>query len=301
MDGEPVASFEVKQEKTLTTPRAQELDVSDPSRRLIVFERSSPEARALLRERGLSYLAGNGELWIHAPPIHVERPPGRKRVPAATPASPFSVRASRVPRWLLLHPEGAPTFRELGRAVMLSESIVSRTLNALADDGLVKVEPDPHDGRKRRVRLRDASAMLAAFEQANPRPARRQTWDVGARDVPEAMRRLRSAAKYLQLPYMVSGLSGAALVKRVVEPLTVDAWIERDSLELWLEALGAVPARPGPGRLVVQSARDPFIFTLATRLEGFLVADPVQLYLDCRRVGERALEAAEAIRKEMRW
>jgi DNA-binding MarR family transcriptional regulator len=301
MDGEPVASFEVKREQTLTTSRARELDVSERSRWLIVFERSSPEARAVLREQGLSYLGGNGELWIHAPPIHVERPPSRKAALAAAPASPFSVRASRVPRWLLLHPEAAPTFRELGGAVMLSESIVSRALNALADDGLVKVEPDPHDGRKRRVRLRDASAMLDAFERASMRPARRQTWDVGARDVPEAMRRLRGAARHLRLPHMISGLAGAELVQRVVEPLTVDAWVERDSLELWREELGAVPARPGPGRLVVQSARDPFVFTLATQRKGFMVADPVQLYLDCRRAGERALEAAEAIRKEMHW
>jgi hypothetical protein len=31
------------------------------------------------------------------------------------------------------------------------------------------------------------------------------------------------------------------------------------------------------------------------------VADPVQLYLDCRISGERALEAAAAIRMEMGW
>jgi DNA-binding MarR family transcriptional regulator len=301
MDGEPVASFEVKQEQALTTLRARELDVDEPSRRLIAFERSSPEARAVLRERGLSYVGGNGELWIHAPPIHVERPPSRRAASAVPPKSPFSVRAGRVPRWLLLHPEGTPTFRELGGAVMLSESIVSRTLNALADDGLVKIEPDPGDARKRRVRMRDASAMLAALELASKRAARRQTWDIGARDVPEALHRLKGAAKRLQLPYMVGGLAGAALVQRVVEPLTVEAWVERDSLELWREELGAFPARPGPGRLVVQTARDPFVFTLATRLSGFPVADPVQLYLDCRRAGERALEAAEVIRKEMRW
>jgi DNA-binding transcriptional ArsR family regulator len=301
MDGRRVAGFEVQHEQTLTTSRARELDVPDASRRLIVFDRSSPEARVVLRSRGLSYLGGNGELWIHAPPIHVERPPTRKATPAPSPASPFSVRASRVPRWLLLHPEETPTFRELGAAVMLSESVVSRTLNALADDGLVKVESDPQDARKRRVRLHDPSAVLSAFERSNQRPVRRQTWDIGARDAPEAMHRLEGAAKHLQLPYLIGGVAGAALVKRVVEPLAVDAWVDRDSLELWLEELGAVSTRPGPGRLVVQAARDPFVFTLATRLEGLPVADPVQLYLDCRRAGERALEAAEAIRKEMRW
>jgi hypothetical protein len=30
-------------------------------------------------------------------------------------------------------------------------------------------------------------------------------------------------------------------------------------------------------------------------------SDPVQLYLDCRSAGERALEAADAIRAGMGW
>jgi DNA-binding MarR family transcriptional regulator len=303
MDGEVVASFEVVREKVLTAARAKEIDAPGGEQWLVIFERSSPDARAVLRERGLSYAGENGELWIHAPPIHVERPALRRAAAlASAPAAPFAIRASRVSRWLLLHAADSPSLRELGATVGLSESVVSRTARALADDGLIAIEADPADGRIRRVRLRDAGGMLDAFERAfAARQLRRQTWDVGARDVAEAMRRLREASKRLQLPYAVGGLAGASFISGVVEPVGVEGWIDRGAIDRWMDELTAIPSRPGPGKLTVQLAPDPFVLSLSTRREGFEIADPVQLYLDCRCAGERALEAADAIRAEMNW
>ncbi|MDQ2737007.1 MAG: hypothetical protein M3Y55_18910, partial [Pseudomonadota bacterium] len=81
---------------------------------MIAFGRSSPEARAVLRERRASYAAEDGELFVYAPPVYVERPSRRKVVPVgAAPSAPFANRASRVPRWLLLHADEQPSFREL--------------------------------------------------------------------------------------------------------------------------------------------------------------------------------------------
>lgn len=51
----------------------------------------------------------------------------------------------------------------------------------------------------------------------------------------------------------------------------------------------------------MQLTRDPFVISLASNRNGIQIADPVQLYLDCRSAGERALEAADAIRVEMGW
>ena len=62
-----------------------------------------------------------------------------------------------------------------------------------------------------------------------------------------------------------------------------------------------ITSRPAPGRLTMQLTRDPFVLSLASDRNGIQVADPVQLYLDCRSAGEGALEAADAIRAEMRW
>jgi DNA-binding MarR family transcriptional regulator len=304
IDGRKAARFDVQKEQTLSSLRARELETSEPGKLLVIFDRSSPDARDLLRGLGISYAAGNGELWLHAPPVHVEWPARRRRQTtlATDTAAPFAIRASRISRWLLLHPTENASFREIGAATELSESIVSRTLNMLAEDDLVVVQTDPHDGRRRRVHLRDAGALLDAFERAiAARRVRRQTWEIGASDVPDAIRRLRMASKRLQLPYAIGGLAGASFIRKVVEPVTVDAWVGRDALELWMEELAAYPSRPSLGTVTIHQSPDPFVLSLATRHNDFLLADPVQIYLDCRRVGERALEAADAIRSEMNW
>jgi DNA-binding MarR family transcriptional regulator len=270
---------------------------------MIAFERSSPEARAYLRERRASYAAGDGELFVYAPPVFVERPPRRKVVPVgAAPAAPFANRASRVPRWLLLHANDQPSFRELATRLELSEAMVSRTMRALADDGLVAIESDPRDARLRLARLPEPARLLDAFERAVAlRRPRRVTWEIGARDALEAMTALQTAARKLKAPYAVGGVAGASFVRRAVEPVDVLVWIRRDDADLWAKEFAPITSRPAPGRLTMQLTRDPFVLSLASNRNGIQVADPVQLYLDCRSAGEGALEAADAIRAEMRW
>ena len=303
MDGARVATFDVERIDVLTAEQAERLVAGGAERLLVAFERSSPQARELLRGQGFSYAAADGELFIHDPPVHVERPPRRRQVvPPPAPSSPFAIRSSRVPRWLLLHASERPSLGELAETVELSEAMVSRTARVLSEDGLAAIEPDLDDARRRRLRLRDAGSMLDAFERATAaRRTRRMTWDVGARDVSGAFDRIQAAADRLGLPYAVGGLAGAAFVRRAVEPAEIDIWVCRDDAGLWGEELMAMPARPGPGRITARLIPDPFVLSLATSHGGVQVADPVQLYLDCRRAGERALEAAEAIRAEMDW
>lgn len=306
LDGHDVERFDVRRTEVLTSSGVQDLasEVGAHERLLlVVFERSSPDARAWLREHRVSYAAANGELFLFAPPVYVERSATRPvvRVKAA-PAAPFAARASRVPRWLLLHPDERSSLRELAHTLGLSEALVSRTVRSLADDGLLAVDRDPGDARVRRVRLRDAGGLLDAFERAvAARRPRRVTWDVGAHDAAGAIEILHEAAGRTQRPYAVGGLAGATLVRRVVEPADVTLWIGRDDLDTWAEALLSTPARTGPGRITAQLTPDQFMLSLAEQREGISVADPVQLYLDCRLSGERALEAADAIRTEMRW
>ncbi len=271
---------------------------------MIAFERSSPEARAYLRERRASYAAADGEVFLYEPPLYVERPPRRKVVPLGPPPpAPFANRASRVPRWLLLHATDPPTsFRELAARLELSEAMVSRTMRALADDGLVAIGSDPADARLRLARLSEPALLLDAFERAVAlRRPRRVTWEIGARNAADAIKTLQKTARKLSMPYAVGGLAGASFVCRVVEPVDVVAWIQRDDAGLWAKELAPITSRPAPGRVTMQLTRDPFVLSLASDRNGIQVADPVQLYLDCRSAGERALEAAHAIRVEMGW
>jgi hypothetical protein len=134
-----------------------------------------------------------------------------------------------------------------------------------------------------------------------PRRPRRVTWEIGARDAPDAIRTLQKTALKLDVPYAIGGVAGASLAGSAVEPVDVLVWIRRDDAELWADELTPITSRPAPGRVTMQITRDPFVLSLAGDRNGIQVSDPVQLYLDCRSAGERALEAADAIRVEMGW
>lgn len=303
MQGEKICGLDVVSFENMTAARAQDL-ASTRSDALATYELASPEAKSILRAAGIPYAGRDGELYLHRPPIHVELPGQRKAAAAARSSfasSPFAPRASRIARWLLLHVVAEPSFRELATETVLSESLVSRSVRALADDRLVEIAVDPRDSRSRRVRVRDSGTLLDALEQSTRRRIRGSTWDIGARDADRALLRLRRQAKDGGLPYAVGGIAGAAFVEKVVEPSEVDAWVDRRDYGRWIESLAAVPSRPGPGRLTLRVLPDPHVLSFASRRDGLMVADPVQLYLDCRRAGERALEAAEAIRSEMGW
>jgi DNA-binding transcriptional ArsR family regulator len=302
-----LVSFRVRRIDALNTAEVRRAlsyasDAENPQ--LVVFRTASPEAKALLRDRQVSYVGEDGEWFLFAPPVYVERPARRSiLVPPAKASSPFALRASRIPRWLLLHKDESPSLSTVARQVELSEATVSRTARALASEGLVELIADPKDTRVRRLRARNTAGLLEALERsAWPRRASRQTWDIGARDAPSAMSRWREAASDVNAaPYAVSGLAGAATVRRVVEPADMLVWLRREDVVGWSERLLAEPARAGPGRVTVQVAPDPFVLQLAPEHDGVKIADPVQLYLDCRLAGERALEAADAIREMMGW
>jgi hypothetical protein len=180
--------------------------------------------------------------------------------------------------------------------------MVSRTMRALADDGLAAIGSDPTDARRRLARLPKPARLLDAFERAvTVRRPQRVTWEIGARDAPDAMTTLQSTARKLKLPYAIGGVAGASFVRRAVEPVEVVVWIRQDDADAWDKELAPITSRPAPGRVTVQLIRDPFVLSLASDHNGIQIADPVQLYLDCRAAGEDALEAADAIRAEMHW
>ncbi len=305
-----LARFSVYRVDALDTAAAQHALVDLPADetsppRLVVFRTASPQARRLLREHGVSYAGDDGEWFLLAPPVYVERSAPSQAMtiaPSAT-VSPFALRASRIPRWLLLHQHDTPALGALAKSLELSEATVSRVSRSLAEDGLVELVGDERDTRVRRVRVRDAGGLLAAMERgAGSRRVVRQTWDLGALDVEEALDLWRTAARELpSAPYAASGVLAAATYTRAVEPATMLVWLRAEDLPAWRERLMADLSRSAPGTVTVQVTPDPFVLTLADERDGIRFADPVQIYIDCRLAGERALEAAEAVKRTMGW
>ena len=290
---------------TLTLGNA--LDVPARSDVIVRFRRASPDAKKHLRDRRISYASDQGEIFVLDPPvaIHQSAPP-RKRLAVAGPSPgtrPFATKASRVSRWLLNHPRQVVNVRQLARHTDLSEGAVSGIVRELHDRMLLEVTRNPDDARERLVRLEQPGPLLDAWEREwELRHIRTIEWDIGTGSVRKTLENTREAASAdPTLSWAVGGTSGVAEIVRVVEPADVLLWVREDEVAVWETLL--VPARGHgrPGTLRLAISPDTYMFALAESRDGIQVADPAQLYLDCTRQGERALEAADAIRRQMRW
>jgi DNA-binding MarR family transcriptional regulator len=269
--------------------------------RLLFIEHAAPRALAVLREAGTPYVTRAGEWHLLDPPgVFVVRPADREAQSSMDPSPdrPLGKGTARIARWLLLHPDDTPTIRGLAHEAKVSEATSSRAIRRLAERDLITVTT-AGDRRRRSVAVRDRGALLDTLaDESSWRHARRSTWEVGAHSVDEALRLIAQAAKDCG-SYAIGELAGAALVRRLVEPATTVLWIPGDDVAAWQDALLAQPARPAPGRITVRVAPDPVVLDWGPGIDGLHVADPVQLYIDCRYAGERAIDAAEALRDQV--
>ncbi len=275
----------------------------------VSYRHATAQARRALRDAGVSFAGPDGRVFIRAPGILVDRDE-RLRTAAApelsfadeTLRNPFSLRASRVPRLMLLDPQRSFSVLELADAADLNHATVSRALYALREAAFVQVQPTG-DRRRRAYRLQRPRALLEAWLPLwRRRRVSSERWDIGARDSPDALVLLTEAADTVSSPaFAIGGLAGAASVRRAVDPVDVRVWTTPEDLRALRRRLHPEPARGGRGTLRVCIAPDPWTLSLARELDGLRVADPVQLWLDCSSEGERALEAAEAIAEVSGW
>jgi len=261
----------------------------------MVANTADEEALALLRQEARSYhVESTGETYLAPPalPLPALTPPRR--------INPFASRASRICRYLLLHPSETFMLSALASATEVNKGFTSEVISALAAEALVTVEGDPGDARARLIRLADATRLLDEWRRVwqRRRPAA-QRFDLGTRTVDETLRALKDA-RDVEVPWAISGLAGASFVRKAVEPADVLLLTTAEGAKEWPRALLADPS-PDRGLLRIAVMPDPFVFGLA-RLDGRLrIADPVQLWLDTATAGERAAAAAAAIAETMRW
>lgn len=277
---------------------------------LVVFDRASMEAREVLRAVGLSYVSVDGEAFLALPQIIVDVAPKRNTDSpkkssrdARDEVFPFAKRAGRVARWLLLHAQKQPTISELAEYTELSQPFVSQVAHALHDRALVELITDPSDARIRRVHLISPVVLADSWSVEWVRRRRREaTWDIGTVEIDDTLTSWLESAKHAgQTKWALGGLAGAWHLVRAVEPEGVLIWIDPADLSRWEDLL--IPKRVSPGRapLRVASAPDPWTLNLTWTDNGIPIADPAQLYLDCMSSGERALEAAAAIKRKVGW
>jgi hypothetical protein len=278
---------------------------------LVSYQRASVDAREALRAAGVSFVGEDGRVFLRAPGILVDRsepapprPAERWRADASDEGlrNPFAKRSSRVPRWLLLHPERAFALAELAGDVDLNPAAVSRVVRALEESAFVVDDRQNAGGRSRHVRLQRPGALLDAWLPLwQNRRITQRTWDIGAHDADGAIELVKDAMTGRPERWAVGGLSGAAAIRRVVEPADVVVWTSAEGATALAEALLPAPGRSGRGAVRVCVTPDPWILGLARAIDDVPVTDLVQLWLDCASGGERALEAAEAVADTAGW
>lgn len=289
-----------------TLTLAQAIDIPSRKDLIVRFRRASPDARRSLQERGIHYASDEGEVFVLDPPIVIRQSASRRHLDKGSgrqDRGPFATKASRVSRWLLLHPKQTFNVRQLARHTKLSEGAVSTTVRELHERLLIDVTGDPSDRRVRLVRSAEPLELVRAWERVwQLHRVRTIDWDIGTNDVESTLRHVREAASLdPSLRWAVGGSAGASKRVGAVEPADVLLWIGKGDLTDWEDTLVPAPGRGRRGTLRVAIAPDPYIFDLADYYDQVPVADPVQIYLDTSREGERALEAADAIRSHMRW
>lgn len=278
---------------------------------IVTYTRSTKETRSILRAGGVSYAGADGRVFLRLDGILVDRD---DRLRESHPddwgddgqsdavRNPFAGLASRIPRWLVLHPSEQFTQAELRRAVDVSPSLVSRTLRALDQDGFVESSSSPTESR-RRVGVRRPRRLLDRWASTPAgRPQRQHVWDLGAESADAALALIGEVAPELpERSWAIGGLAGAATIRRVVEPAEVLIWISSEALVELEALLQPAGGRRRRGAVRVAHVQDPWTLGLARQRAGLRVVDDAQLYLDCAREGERAYEAAEAIAQDAGW
>lgn len=181
---------------------------------------------------------------------------------AAGVRNPFAPRANRVARRLLLDPSESFSVQQLSELTEVDNGHVSRTVATLADRGFVEVTRPQRDERRRLIHLVSPLGLLEDWLQywrrAQPIAYR---LDIGTRSFEETVRAIADAAEP-STPYAISGLAGAAFVRRVVEPTNVLLLTVKTGLERWSELLLARRERQGRGLARVAAVQDDFIFKL---------------------------------------
>jgi DNA-binding MarR family transcriptional regulator len=230
-----------------------------PGPLVIVYERGSADARQVLRDAGISYAGRDGHLLLQAPPLWIDR----HRRPSKPPSgwnsdtgarNPFSIRSSRVARWLLLHPRETFAVGELARLTELSVPAVSRVVRSLDDLALVTCTTPPGDARGREVRVQRPRELLEAWLPVwQHRRLRRTTWDVGARNASDAEALVRVLPAALDIA--VGGLAGAATIRRAVEPANLLLWIDGTQIEQLAAELRPQPTQAERGAVRVVGGR----------------------------------------------
>jgi hypothetical protein len=270
---------------------------------LLVAERTTNEARRILREHRVPYVDGSAYAHVELPGllIHTEggAGPQRETKGAAQLPTKLSGRAGVAAQALLLETTRDWQVRDLAAAAHLSSSLAHRVFVRLEAEGVVEASGV---GPKKSRRVTNPSALLDLWaEEAHDRGVIRALAFRLARTPSELATGAAAGLDDNDIPYAVTGAAAAAKIAPSITAVPVtEIWVaETLAIDSLLRAVEAEVVDSGHN-LVLAQARDdlPLAFRRKAQ-DGTWMVNPLRLYVDLRNDPRRGREQAEHIRKEV--
>ena len=254
-----------------------------------------PRSRELMEEAGLSWLELAGsDVRIAAGGLYIERllrkerraesgEPGRRYV-----AAPFSGKALRIVRWLLIEPDRDWNLGSMAERADVSLGFVSRTFATLVRDAYLGRRPGA-------TRVTDREALLDAWASApGPREQRFERVFVGQGPM-GPLSAIRSLGGRVTRPsYALTAEAAAEQLAPFVRWNQVELYV--DEVEKWDQLLDLQPV-PRGGNVVLLRSSDDWVFDGVMRFGDLLTVSRPQLYVDLKGRGGAAAEAADFLRE----
>jgi len=251
----------------------------------------------LCHDKGIGWFDLSGNAWIKSKGlyIHVQGRPNLFKA-KGRPADVFAPKSARIARWLLMHPGRAFFQNELAKATDMHEGFVSRIVARLETEKLVR--RDEH----KKVFLPDPDALLDAWKETY----RIQGFQflkghVSARSGQDVMHAIAQACDHAGNEWACTGLAAAWLHCGFAAFRVASFYLGDVPSASWLEGIGFVSEPRGANAWLIVP-KDAGVFHGSGIIEGLSCVHPVQAYLDLKDHPERALAAAEQLRKDcMPW
>jgi hypothetical protein len=238
-------------------------------------------------------LSGNAHIVVPGLRVIIDGRPNRFRGPGR-PASVFAPKSARVVRWLLMHAEQTITQRELARATDMDEGFVSRIAARLERDSYVVREESGA------LSVRDPMLLLDAW-QAEYRFDRHTLLQgtVAARSGDALTRFVSDTFATEGIEHAATGLSAAWQLSRFASFRIATFFVTEPASDDLLAKLGFHEESRGANLWLVVP-NDAGVLHGAAARDGVRCVHPVQAFVDLKGHPERATEAADRLREELR-
>ena len=276
---------------------SREISPDNPRLPLVCVPYMGEVGNRLCRDQGLGWFDLSGNAWIKSNGVYINIQ-GRPNLfkTKGRPADIFAPKSSRIARWLLMH-SGAKFFQnELARATDMHEGFVSRIVARLETEALIR--RDEH----KKVIVPDPDALLDAWRETyRIQGLHFLRGHVSARSGQDVMHSIAQACDHAGMEWACTGLAAAWLHCGFAAFRMASFYLGEVPTASWLDAIGFVNEPRGANAWLIVP-KDAGVFHGSGRVEGVRCVHPVQAYLDLKDHPERALAAAEQLRKDcMPW